>query len=73
MWLRPKLRNENFWKALDETIVTYEEAMMNIEKFTKLAENCISLEFERRPTMSQEMTVLVSLVEDWILSSPPRR
>lgn len=70
-WIRPKLRNGKFWEALDETIVTDdEEAMMSIEKIAKLAENCISLELERRPTMGQTMTVLVPLVEDWTPSSP---
>lgn len=56
---------------LDETIVTdNEETMTSIEKIAKLAENCISVEPERRPTMGQTMTVLVPFVEGWTPSSP---
>ncbi|ESQ47450.1 hypothetical protein EUTSA_v10022382mg, partial [Eutrema salsugineum] len=37
MWLRPKLRNENFWKALDEAIVTdNKETLASIEKIAKV-------------------------------------
>lgn len=73
MWLRPKLRNGKFWEDLDEAVVIdNEEAMRSIEKVAKIAENCISIELKRRPTMGQVMTVLVPLVEDWTPSSPQK-
>lgn len=46
--------------------------MRSIEKVAKIAENCISIELKRRPTIGQVMTVLVPLVEDWTPSSPQK-
>ncbi|ESQ53375.1 hypothetical protein EUTSA_v10027392mg [Eutrema salsugineum] len=66
IWFRKSFREkDSFANVIDETIEVEEETRKNIEDVAELAIHCCAKEPEQRPDMTNAVTVLGSLIQQW--------